>query len=97
MKKLIIMAAFCSILALTLCVSWGNAESKWQGVDDTVVGKFAEQAGRPPREPFLNFGGGDIELFLFLIAGSVGGFVAGYYYRDLFVPGSGRVKNPSNV
>jgi hypothetical protein len=40
---------------------------------------------------------GDIQLFLFLIAGTVGGFIAGYYYRDLFAPRPSRAKNQSNV
>jgi hypothetical protein len=62
------------------------AEPRWQGVDETVVEKFAEEAGRPPREPFINIEHGDLPLFLFLLAGAVGGFVAGYTFRSLFPP-----------
>jgi hypothetical protein len=65
----------------------GYAQEKWEGVDKTVVEKFAEQAGRPPREPYLNTDRGDLLLFLFLLAGAVGGFVAGYTFRGLFPPG----------
>jgi cobalt/nickel transport system permease protein len=88
------------LIALGFMVLVGSVyaeEGKWPGVDETVVKKFAEDAGRPAWEPFLNLGEGDVQLFLFLIAGTVGGFVAGYYYRDLFAPRPGRVKNPSNV
>jgi len=66
-----------------------GAESErpaWQGVDETVVERIAVEAGRPPREPFLNTDQGDLLLFLFLLAGAVGGFVIGYCYRSLFPP-----------
>lgn len=55
----------------------------WEGVDHAVIEKFAEEAGRPPRAPLINLSG-DLLLFVFLLAGAVGGFVAGYYYRKLF-------------
>ena len=62
------------------------------GVDETVVEKFAEDAGRPPREPLINVGEGDMLLFCFLLAGAAGGFVLGYTWRSLFgksaAPGS---------
>lgn len=54
----------------------------WSGVDDAVVGKFAEAAGRHARPPLIQ---GDLLLFAFLLAGIVGGFVLGYYFRTLFV------------
>jgi ABC-type cobalt transport system substrate-binding protein len=97
MKKVFVIAGLLFALAVTVVVSFADTDNKWPGVDDAVVKKFAEDAGRPAREPYLNFGEGDVQLFLFLIAGTVGGFVAGYYYRDLFAPQPGRVKNPSNV
>ena len=59
----------------------------WDGVDKTVVEKFAHDASRPPREPLINTDRGDLLLFVFLVAGAVGGFVAGYCYRALFPPG----------
>jgi len=49
-----------------------------------VVKEFAQQAGRPAREPFVNTAQGDLLLFCFLMAGTVGGFVMGYYWRELF-------------
>lgn len=97
MKKALIVTVLCFALVFTILLSMGAAETKWPGVDDAVVKKFAEDAGRPAREPFLNFGEGDVQLFVFLIAGAVGGFVAGYYYRDLFTPRPTGVKNSSNV
>jgi hypothetical protein len=60
-------------------------ETKWPGVDEAVVKKFADEAGRPAWEPFLNLEG-DTQLFAFLMAGLVGGFTAGYYFRHLFPP-----------
>ncbi len=97
MKKAVITGGLLLALAITAVVGFAESDNKWPGVDDAVVKKFAEDAGRPAREPFLNFGKGDVQLFLFLIAGAVGGFVLGYYYRDLFAPKANKVKNPSNV
>ena len=94
MRKFVIVGGLLLALGLVVLVGPVAAEGNWPGVDDAVVKKFAENAGRPPSEPFLNFGEGDIQLFFFLIAGSVGGFVAGYYYRDLFGPRTSKVKNP---
>jgi cobalt/nickel transport system permease protein len=73
-------------LALAAASPVPAAEPRWQGVDETVVEKFAAEAGRPPREPFINIEQGDLPLFLFLVAGAVGGFVAGYTFRGLFPP-----------
>ena len=52
-----------------------------------MVEKFAEEAGRPARDPYINLGEGDMLLFCFLTAGAVGGFVCGYYFRALFKEG----------
>ncbi len=56
----------------------------WPGVDETVVEKYATAAGRSPQAPLLNLGEGDLRLFAFLTAGAVGGFVLGFYFRELF-------------
>jgi hypothetical protein len=58
-------------------------EAKWPGVDETVVEKYAKEHGREAREPFINTDQGDLLLFVFLIAGTAGGFAAGYYWRVL--------------
>ena len=81
-----------AVLALTLPVCLiaapppARATAGWDGVDKTVVEKFAQEAGRPPREPLINTDRGDLLLFLFLAAGAAGGFVAGYCFRALFPP-----------
>ncbi len=60
-----------------------NAPSKWPGVDEVVIEDLAKKAGRPAHEPFINVAQGDLLLFFFLVAGAVGGFIAGYAYRKL--------------
>ena len=59
----------------------------WAGVDDTVMRRFAEEAGRTPRAPLVE---GDLLLFAFLVAGIIGGFALGYFYRVLFVEKRGQ-------
>jgi len=63
-----------------------SAAEIWEGVDKTVVEKVAAQAGHPARTPYINTDQGDLLLFLFLVAGVVAGFVAGYTFRGLFPP-----------
>ena len=52
--------------------------------DVSIVGKDAEQYGRPPRDPYINTDQGDLLLFVFTLAGVVGGFVMGFNARKLF-------------
>jgi ABC-type cobalt transport system substrate-binding protein len=59
------------------------AEEKWQGIDESVVKKIAKEHGREAREPLINTDQGDLLLFVFLIAGTIGGFIAGYSWRKL--------------
>jgi len=59
------------------------AADKWGGVDESVVEKYAKEHGREAREPLINTDQGDLLLFVFLLAGAVGGFAAGYYWRTL--------------
>ena len=61
------------------------AAEKWPGVDESVVEKYAKEHGREAREPLINTDQGDLLLFVFLLAGAVGGFVAGYSWRILMV------------
>jgi len=68
-----------------------RAATEWSGVDEKVVEKFAREAGRPAREPLIDTDRGDLLLFVFLVAGAAGGFLAGYCYRALFPP-DGRKK-----
>lgn len=60
-----------------------GAEDKWPGVDETVVERIAEARGRGARAPLINTDQGDLLLFVFLVAGAVGGFAAGYWWRML--------------
>ncbi len=74
---LLLLTAFCILPPAT------TTSEKWSGVDETVVEKFAKEHGREAREPLINTNQGDLLIFLFLIAGAVGGFAAGYYWRML--------------
>ena len=85
MRKVIIATALV-LLVSALCFALARRDAKWAGVDETVVEKFAKEAGRPPREPLINTDQGDLLLFVFLVAGTAGGFVGGYYFRELFPP-----------
>jgi hypothetical protein len=58
---------------------------QWEGIDETVVSKFATEAGRAPSEPYIH---GDVLLLAFLVGGAAAGFVAGYYFRVAFPPRS---------
>jgi cobalt/nickel transport protein len=79
------------ILSILLCMlSLGytgvvqlNAAEKWPGVDDAVVNRIAREHGHEERPSLIPTAEGDLQLFMFLMAGAVGGFVAGYYWRVL--------------
>jgi ABC-type cobalt transport system substrate-binding protein len=59
------------------------AAERWPGVDESVVEKYAKEQGREAHAPLINTSQGDLQLFVFLLAGAVGGFVAGYSWRKL--------------
>jgi hypothetical protein len=65
---------------------------QWQGVDESIVGKFAKEHGREAIIPLINTDQGDLLLFVFLIAGTVGGFTAGYYWRLLTTEKASKIK-----
>jgi len=67
------------------------AAEKWPGVDETVVNRIAREQGRAEKPSLLPTAEGDLQLFLFLLAGTAGGFVAGYYWRVLL---EGKNKQP---
>lgn len=71
-----LLFAWCHLLPAT-------GSDKWPGVDETVVEKYAKEHGREASEPLINTDQGDILLFVFLIAGVIGGFAAGYSWRML--------------
>ncbi len=76
---LLIALLWCGVLFTVSAV----AADKWSGVDETVVEKIARERGREARAPFINTDQGDLLLFVFLVAGAVGGFAAGYWWRML--------------
>lgn len=78
----VLFSVFCSLAAF--------GSEKWPGVDESVVEKYAKEHGREAREPFINTDQGDLLLFVFLLAGTIGGFAAGYYWKELLD------KNPKN-
>lgn len=61
-----------------------GGDGQWPGVDETVVGRFAREAGRSPTSPIIDWVHGDTLLFAFLCAGLVAGFVLGFFGRALF-------------
>lgn len=65
-----------------------SSADKWQGVDEAVVQKVAAEHGRQGRS-LLGLEG-DLQLFAFLMAGAVGGFVAGYFWRMLLAERKGK-------
>ena len=74
---------FFSLFTLHSSLFTAASAAKWSGVDETVVEKYAEEHGRPGRDPVINTDQGDLLLFMFLIGGLIGGFAAGYYWRML--------------
>jgi len=83
-KRLLCFGVFLFMIMVCQGSSAGAAE-KWPGVDESVVEKYAKEHGRQAHEPLINTDQGDLLLFVFLVAGTVGGFAAGYYWRILMV------------
>jgi len=75
----------CAILLAFPCAPLlaSEGKAKWQGVDESVVEKVARDHGREAHTPLINTDQGDLLLFVFLLAGAVGGFAAGYYWKSL--------------
>ncbi|MGD0884604.1 MAG: cobalt ABC transporter permease [Thermodesulfovibrionales bacterium] len=74
---LLLFTIFCSRAAVV------SSSEKWTGVDESVVEKYAKEHGREARKPFIDTDQGDLLLFVFLLAGTIGGFAAGYSWRVL--------------
>ena len=82
MSKCAVLVLIMISLGVSLS-SFALASDKWGGVDESVVEKYAEEHGRAAVEPIINTDQGDLLLFVFLLGGAVGGFVGGYYWREL--------------
>lgn len=96
MLKYFIVFTFILTLAQThsLCTGDDNSVNpikseaeKWTGIDVSIVGKYAGKYGHPPRDPYINTDQGDLLLFVFTVAGLIGGIIIGYNFRKLFVEG----------
>lgn len=72
------------IIILAMPILSFAQEERWKGVDETVVEKYAKEYGREAKAPLINTDKGDLLLFLFLLAGTAGGFAAGYCWRDIY-------------
>ncbi len=69
-----------------------SEDGKWTGIDVSIVGKYAEKYGHPPRKPYINTDQGDLLLFAFTVAGLIGGIIIGYNVRKLFIEGDNHKK-----
>lgn len=70
-------------------------EAGFTGMDEAVNERLAEEAGRPPRDPYLNTESmGDIWNALLLTAGGVCGFIIGRGWDKMF---AGKNRNESGV
>ncbi|MDA8219926.1 MAG: energy-coupling factor ABC transporter permease [Dehalococcoidales bacterium] len=61
--------------------------SQWEGVDVAVVQAKAQELGGTVSAPLLNITG-DLQLFVFTMAGFIGGAIVGYTWRGMFGQGS---------
>lgn len=83
MMHMIRFVLMCVVLLGSYAAGPVIAGEKWPGIDESVVKKIAREHGREARDPLINTGEGDLQLFAFLMAGVLGGFVAGYCWRGL--------------
>jgi cobalt/nickel transport protein len=81
--KIILLHIILLPMLLFVLNFFALAPKPWIGVDEAVVEKIAKEHGREARRPFIDPGEGDLLLFIFLAAGAVGGFAAGYSWRML--------------
>lgn len=81
-----------SVMALGVvlaCTAWAllirghSATGQWPGVDESVIGRFVDEAGqRSP--PLFDWVRGDVLLFAFLSAGLIAGFILGFFAHSAF-------------
>lgn len=72
-----------AVVVLLIALASLDQRTQWDGIDVAVVGRYGTELGREPWTPFINLQG-DALLFAFTVAGALGGFAAGYYWRELF-------------
>ncbi|HHT9125837.1 MAG TPA: hypothetical protein ACFYD6_08465 [Candidatus Brocadiia bacterium] len=83
-----IVGAYCHALgrfavANNTPLRGAEEQEAWTGIDVSIVGKYATNFGRPPRNPYINTDRGDLLLCLFTLGGSIGGFIIGYNWHKL--------------
>lgn len=78
-----VVVCFFAFILLFLTPHNSRAAANWSGVDEAVVENIAKDYGREAHAPLLDTDRGDLLLFVFLVAGTVGGFAAGYSWRML--------------
>ena len=85
MRTFIIVLVAAAIVAGSF-LAFNLRKGDWRGADDSVE-EIATANGRPPAAPLIDIDHHpDVGLFVFLMAGVVGGFVAGYVCRGFFDP-----------
>ena len=95
-KNLLLL--FPTFLVVVFCLqSFALGDGKWAGIDESVVKKVAKDHGREARGPLINTDQGDLLLFVFLLAGAVVGFAAGYYWRILMVENASKMSGSKEV
>ncbi len=85
MKNLLIVLISLVLLS-GVTVAEEEMPEKWAGIDEAVIEKYATDKGREAADPPFNVEG-DMLLFLFALAGAIGGFIMGYYWHKVFVVG----------
>jgi hypothetical protein len=67
-----------------LLLRHNTSSGEWPGVDEVVVGRVAEAAGRPEPAFAITWIHGDLLLFTFLCAGLIAGGLLGFFGRAAF-------------
>jgi hypothetical protein len=82
-RKGLLGVACLAVVFFSVPQTCAEKPSAWPGVDESVVEKYAQEHGRKAQEPLINTDQGDLLLFVFLLAGALGGFTAGYSWKTL--------------
>jgi ABC-type cobalt transport system substrate-binding protein len=78
-----IAAALVLLVAMTF--GFPAVVDSFVGADESVIEKFATDAGRKTTTPLVNADSGEMGRLLWLMAGVAGGFTLGYCFRSLSV------------
>ena len=87
--KIVRLPLVIIFLFVIIPLLYAQESKKWIGVDESVIEKIAAEHGRVAWTPFINTDQGELLLFVFLLAGVIGGFVLGYNFRRLFTEKAG--------